>query len=163
MKLNLDLKAISDSELLSAIKRLASEERRIGIEVIHHLREIDARKLFASLGCSSLFVYCTTVLGYSEGGAYRRIAAMRLLRDVPGYEGKLESGSVSVATLSQVQSFLVQEKRQLGKTYSQGEKLDLLSKIEGKSAQQAERVLATISPQLSKEEKARNHFHQWKS
>jgi 5-methylcytosine-specific restriction endonuclease McrA len=150
-----NLKGISDSELLASIKRLAVEERRIGIEVLHHLREIDARKLFASLGFSSLFVYCTNELGYSEGGAYRRISAMRLLRDVPEYESKLQEGAVSVATLSQVQSFLVQEKRQLGKTYSQGEKLDLLSKIEGKSTQQTERVLAIISPQLSREEKAR--------
>src|ERR1700733_9315436 len=98
-----NLKSISDSELLATTKRLATEERRIGIEVLHHLREIDARKLFASLGFSSLFVYCTAELGYSEGGAYRRIAAMRLLREVPEYESKLEDGSMSVATLSQVQ------------------------------------------------------------
>ena len=150
-----NLKLTSDSELLALTKRLASEERRIGIEVLHHLREIDARKLFASLGFSSLFAYCTTELGYSEGGAYRRIAAMRLLRDVPEYEAKLESGEVSVATLSQVQSFLVQEKRQLGKTYSQKEKLELLAQIDGKSSQQTERVLATISPQGAREEKAR--------
>jgi hypothetical protein len=150
-----NLKLISDSELLSLTKRLASEERRIGIEVLHHLREIDARKLFASLGFSSLFVYCTTELGYSEGGAYRRIATMRLLRDVPEYESKLEEGAVSVATLSQVQSFLVQEKRQLGKTYSTKEKLLLLAQVEGKSSQQTERLLATVSPQVARAEKAR--------
>jgi len=150
-----NLKSISDSELLATTKRLATEERRIGIEVLHHLREIDARKLYASLGFSSLFVYCTTELGYSEGGAYRRISAMRLLRDVPEYESKLQDGVVSVATLSQVQSFLVQEKRQLGKTYSPEQKLELLAKVEGKSSQETERTLAAISPQSAREEKAR--------
>jgi hypothetical protein len=134
---------------------LACEEKRIGIEVLHHLREIDARKLFASLGFSSLFLYCTQELKYSEGGAYRRIAATRLLRDVPEYEEKLQSGAVSVATLSQVQSFLVQEKRQQNKTYSKEEKLELLEKVEGMSSQQTERVLATISPQAVRPEKAR--------
>jgi HNH endonuclease len=151
----MNLKSVSDSELLATTKRLATEERRIGIEVLHHLREIDARKLFASLGFSSLFSYCTTELGYSEGGAYRRISAMRLLRDVPEYESKLQSGVVSVATLSQVQSFLVQEKRQLGKTYSSEQKLELLAKVEGKSSQETERTLAAISPQSAREEKSR--------
>jgi hypothetical protein len=149
------LKSISDSDLLSTTKRLASEERRIGIEVLHHLREIDARKLFASLGLSSLFAYCIAELGYSEGGAHRRISAMRLLRDVPEYEVKLERGEVTVATLSQIQSFLVQEKRQFGKNYSTEEKTELLAKVEGKSSHQTERVLATLSPQSAREEKAR--------
>jgi hypothetical protein len=149
------LKSISDSDLLSTTKRLASEERRIGIEVLHHLKEIDARKLFASLGFSSLFAYCITELGYSEGGAHRRISAMRLLRDVPEYEAKLERGEVTVATLSQVQSFLNQEKKQFGKDYSLEEKTELLAKVEGKSFHQTERVLATVSPQSAREEKAR--------
>jgi hypothetical protein len=151
----MNLKSISDSELLVATKQLASEEKRIGIQVLHHLREIDARKLFASLGFSSLFSYCTGELQYSEGGAYRRIASMKLLRDVPEYESKLQEGAVSVATLSQVQSFFVQEKRQLGKTYTPGEKLELLAKVEGKSSQQTERLLAAISPQSAREERAR--------
>jgi hypothetical protein len=151
----MNLKSVSDSELLKATKLLACEEKKIGIEVLHHLREIDARKLFASLGFSSLFLYCTQELKYSEGGAYRRIAAMRLLRDVPEYEEKLQCGAVSVATLSQVQSFLVQEKRQQKKTDSKEEKLELLEKVEGMSSQQTERVLATISPQAVRPEKAR--------
>jgi hypothetical protein len=151
----MNLKSISDSELLVKTKALAHEERRIGLEVLHHLREIDTRKLFASLSYSSLFDYCTMELGYSGGGAYRRISVMRLLRDVPEYETKLQDGAVSVATLSQVQSFIVQEKRQNGKTYTLDEKLELLSKVEGKSSQQTERVLAEISPQAARIEKER--------
>ena len=104
------------------------KKKRIGIEVLHHLREIDARKLFASLGFSSLFLYCTQELKYSEGGAYRRIAAMRLLRDVPEYEEKLQSGAVSVATLSQVQSFLVQEKDNKTKPIQKKRSLSFLKK-----------------------------------
>jgi hypothetical protein len=136
-------------------KRLEQEEKRIGIEVIHHLREVDARKLFASLKYSSLFLYCTEELSYSEGGAQRRISTMRLLRDVPEYESKLKEGAVSVSTLSRVQSFLVQEKRRRKKTYSRDEKLELLGKIEGTSSKQTERVLAIVSPQSARIEKTR--------
>ena len=151
----MNLKSVSDSELLQSTKRLASEEKRIGIEVLHHLREIDSRKLFASLSFSSLFEYCTQELGYSEGGAYRRISAMKLLQDVPEYESKLREGTVSVATLSKVQSFLVQEKRQLGKVYSKDQKLELLKQVEGKSANGTDRVLATLSPEQARAEKER--------
>jgi hypothetical protein len=151
----MNLKSVSDSELLLATKRLASEEKRIGIEVLHHLREIDARKLFASLRFSSLYEYCTEELGYSGGGAHRRISAMKILRDVPEYEPKLRAGVVNVATLSKVQSFLVREKRQLGKTYSKDEKTELLEQIERKSVKETDRILAAISPEQARIEKER--------
>ena len=146
----MNLKHLSDPDLLNQTKRLAREEQRIGIEVLWHLREIESRRLYASLGRSSLFEYVTGELGYAEGSAYRRISAMRLLGECPEYEAKLQAGSATVSTLSQVQSFLIQEKRQLGRTYSKEEKLGLLAQVEGKSHQQTERVLAELSPQISK-------------
>ncbi len=149
----MNLKSVPDAQLLSEAKHLATEERRIGIAVLHHLQEIDSRKLYAALGFSSLFQYCVKELSYSEGGAYRRISAMKLLREVPQYESKLKAGAVTVATLSKVQSFLVQEKRLLGKKYSKDDKLKLLATVEGKSAKQTDRVLATLSPELPKPDK----------
>jgi len=90
------LESLTDTELLSETKRLAHEERRIGIEVIHHLAEVYARKLFAARGYPSLFDYVTRELGYAGGSAHRRIAAMHLLREVPEYEAKRKEGSVTV-------------------------------------------------------------------
>jgi hypothetical protein len=134
----MNLKSISTPELLKATKRLASEEKRIGIEVLHHLREIDARKAFAPIGFSSLFDYCIRELRYAEGSACRRIAAMRLLREIPEYESKLEEGSVNVATLSKAHTFFALERKDTGKEYSKEEKMDVLRQIEGKSVRQAE-------------------------
>jgi hypothetical protein len=151
----MNLQSVPDTELLQRTQHLAREEQRIGIEVIHHLAEINTRKLFASLGYSSLFDYCTRELGYAEASAYRRISAMKLLNSVPEYESKLKEGAITVSNLSQVQSFLKQEERQNGKIYSKPEKLALLSQIEGKSYKQTERILAAISPQCAQPERQR--------
>ena len=39
--------------------------------VLHHLREVERRFLFAELGYSSLFEYCISELKYSAGSAQR--------------------------------------------------------------------------------------------
>jgi hypothetical protein len=151
----MNLKSISDSELRSNTKKLVKKETLIGIEVLWHLREIDARKSFATWGHSNLYVYCMKELKYSRGSAHRRIASMKLLREVPEIETKIESGDLNVSTISQAHSFFNQEERQLGKTYSAEKKKEILSELEGKSSDQTERLLKSKSPELKKREKKR--------
>src|SRR5271154_4506642 len=122
------MKRLSNEFLLSETKRLALEERRVGLEVLHHLREIEDRRLYNEIGYSSLFEYVTRELGYSEGSAQRRISAMRLLRDLPEYEAKLEAGTLNVTNLSLVHTYL--------KGRSKEEKRELVSKLEGQSTAQ---------------------------
>jgi hypothetical protein len=55
------------------VKRLAAGERRATAVLIRSLMELDARRLYLSEGCSSLFTYCTQVLHLSESAAYNRI------------------------------------------------------------------------------------------
>jgi hypothetical protein len=151
----MNLKSVSNSDLLTNTKLLVSNEKKIGIEVLRHLREIDSRKAFAEIGYSSLFDYCIRELQYAEGSAWRRIQAMRLLREIPEYEEKLKDGLVNVATLSKVHTFFSQEKKQEGKKYSKDEKMEVLKKIEGKSSRQTDQVLAAESPKLAKPETKR--------
>ena len=82
----MNLKFLSGSELLARTKSLVAEERRISADVLHHLREIERRRIFAEAGFTSLFAYCVEELRYSEGAAYRRINAMRLLKECPEIE-----------------------------------------------------------------------------
>jgi hypothetical protein len=111
----MNLKSVSDSKLREDTKTLVNEERRIGLAVLHHLKEIDHRRLFAKWGYSSLYVYCQTELKYAGGSAHRRISSMKLLREVPAFEAKLKDGTVNATTLSQVHGFLVKRKDNLGK------------------------------------------------
>lgn len=77
-----NLSILNDDSLLNAIKTLAAHEREVTLEVLHHLREVERRQLFARLGYRSLFEYAVKELLYSEGAAQRRISSMRLLRSL---------------------------------------------------------------------------------
>ncbi len=78
-----------------------------------HLREIEARQLYFSEGCASLFDYAVRGLGYSKGAAFRRIKAMRLCRDEPETLEKIKSGRLSLCAASQLQSFFEKQKKEI--------------------------------------------------
>src|SRR5579885_3555485 len=124
------IQGLNDHELLVKTQALVKEEKRITQLVLDYLQEIDARRLYAKRGFSSLFSFCTEYLGYSESSAQRRISAMRLLRALPEAKEKLEAGSVNLSTLSQLQSFI--KKEQKTKNVSL-EDQRVLSAIENKS------------------------------
>ncbi len=77
------LQEMSDEALVAETKRVAEVERRSMAELLELLIEVERRSLCHSLGCSSLFVYCTRVLGLSEQAAYSRISAARAARRFP--------------------------------------------------------------------------------
>jgi hypothetical protein len=137
---------LSDQQLHCDTKSLASEERRVQLELLHHLLELDRRKLFLSLGFGSLFDYVVKELKYSESSAYRRIQAMRLLRDLPQVEEKLAEGSLTLTAASQLQSLFKKE------DVTENVKLELVTKAENKSSRDVERQIlqfqgATSQPQ----------------
>src|SRR5580700_10207076 len=121
----MNLKSLSSSELLERTKSLVADERRVSSDVLLHLREIERRRLFAEAGFSSLFAYCVEELKYSEGAAYRRINAMRLLRECPEVEESIRDGSLSVSSASEVQRFVNQ------KPCSREEKKKLVESVKG--------------------------------
>lgn len=141
----MNLKAVSDSFLLSHTQELVQKERALTTEILHHLREISSRRLHATLACSSLFDYCTRVLGYSEAQAQRRICAARLLDEIPEIEPRIASGALKLTTLTQAYSYFRNE-RKAGKPLSGREKADVLQKLEHQSSRKTERILIALSP-----------------
>jgi len=142
------LHSLTSSELLQRTRQLALEERRIGIELLHYLLEVDRRRLFAPK-FSSLHEYVARELGYSDGAAHRRISAMRLLRTVPELDLMLREGSVNLSTASQVQNFISAERRITGTPSSPKTALELVNQISGKSARETEALLAARSPRVA--------------
>ena len=122
------IKQLSNEKLLSQTKFLVQKERDVHIQVLHHLAEIDSRKLYFRQGFSSLFDYAVKELGYSEGAAYRRIKAMKLCQDIPKTESRLQTGRLSLSTACQLQVFFEkqakkareQQKQSLSLKTSQG-------------------------------------------
>lgn len=168
---------LTDDSLLRLTKELANREREITLQVLHHLREVERRQLFAKIGYSSLFEYAVKELLYSEGSAQRRISSMRLLRSLEHspslsvntarnevaplragatapsiIEAKIQAGTLALSTLSQAQSFFRQEK-----ITEPQKKIALLEKLEGQSTRAVEKILAGESahPESARRESLR--------
>jgi hypothetical protein len=135
-------KSLSNEALLRNILALVSEERKLTTEVLWHLHEIQVRRLYAERGYGSIFEYAVQALGYSEAAAGRRIAAMRLLVDIPEIEPALKAGTVSLSTLSVIQSFVQRKDEPISKQ----EKRDLVFALQGKSRRECERHLVALDP-----------------
>jgi hypothetical protein len=140
----MNLKNLSDQTLLAKTESLVRQERELLTQILHHLREIDSRRLFSDLGFKSIFEYAVKKLGYSDDQAGRRISAMRLLQEIPEIEDKIESGSLSLTNLSMAQTLFRQEKK-IQRPLAKEEKINLLAQLENKSKREAEKIVLAVS------------------
>ncbi len=89
-----------DSEQLAArIDTLIAEERLHTVDLLAHLAELDRRQLYAPLGHSSFFAYCTDHLRLASSSAYRRTTGARLLAKFPVVAEYRRDGRVCLTTL----------------------------------------------------------------
>ncbi len=137
----MNLKHLTDQQLVVDLKNCAHQERLLLTQVLYHLKEFEVRKLYSALGYASLYDYACTELKYSTDQAYRRIQAMRLLKEIPEISNKIDSGSLSLSNISQVQRFFNETK-----TTTKEEKILVLKKIENKSVREVEKQLLQLSP-----------------
>ncbi|MCB0342625.1 MAG: HNH endonuclease [Pseudobdellovibrionaceae bacterium] len=141
----MQLKYLSDNDLHLHTKDLVRRERELVTKVLHHLAEIERRRLFSAFKCSSLFDYATRLLGYSESQAHRRISAMRMILEVPEVEQKLEEGKLTLTNVAEARKFFRQEEKSLGTKLNCQEKKQVLEKLENKSTRESERTLVALS------------------
>lgn len=135
----MNLKHLTDKQLLNDTKKLAYEVRKTTTILLHHIREVDTRKLFSDLGYQSLFYYVVHELGFAEASAVRRIKAARLLNEMPEIEKKIESGDLTLSNLSKAVDTFQQ------KNITDHElKKDVIAAIENTSARNCEKTLSEI-------------------
>ena len=77
------LAGLPSQQLLARVRELVKRGNALEAELLAHLGEVDARRLYLDEGCSSMFVYCQRVLHFAEGVAYKRIQAARAARRHP--------------------------------------------------------------------------------
>ena len=143
------LKNLSPHELIQHTKRLVETERKTTLEILNYFREIDQRKLYLKWGFSSLFDFVVKELNYDHGAAGRRIAAMRLIHEIPQVEDKIKKGSLSLTTVSQAAYFFkAEEKKSLGPISIENKKT-ILKKMEGSSKRECEKILLALAPENS--------------
>jgi hypothetical protein len=143
----MNLSKLSDQIPLTETKKLAEKERETLISILRHLKEIERRRLFCDLKYPSLFAYAIGELKYSEDQAARRISAMRLLRDLPEIEEKIESGALTLSNLNLAQTLFKREKQE-GNPVTIDAKMKVLFNLENKSAREGRAYVAEINPGL---------------
>ncbi|MCA9522360.1 MAG: HNH endonuclease [Myxococcales bacterium] len=136
--------ALSDDELIGRTRELAQKERRALAELLAHLGEMDARRLYARFAASSLFDYCVRELGFSEPQAFLRIRAARAARRHRRLLGLIASGALHLSGVKLIAPAL------------DGEDAERLIELAcGKTCREIEALLAERQPRPSVAEQIR--------
>jgi hypothetical protein len=99
MNRRMSLTHLSDEALVASLASVCADERRLLARLIQHLVEVEDRRLHLKAACSSMFDFCVRRLGMSEGGAFRRLNAARLVRRFPGMVNAIERGELHLSSL----------------------------------------------------------------
>jgi hypothetical protein len=138
----MDLKRLSNSELHNSFKGAAQSERDSLKNVLLHVIEVDRRQSYFDFNCSSLFLYMTDVMGYSNGPAQRRIDAARLSYEIPQLVETIESGALKLDQVRLMQQSIRQVAKESHKTVTVEQKIQVLNEIVGKSKEESEVIVA---------------------
>lgn len=141
----MELKKINDLELMNYTHRSVQNEREATTVVLHCIREIESRRLFAQRGFSSLIEMLVTEFKFSHAAAGRRIAAKRLMKEIPVLESKVLDGSLTLTQLAQAQCYFNQEKKECRPASTQ-QKAEILHSLENKSSRETESELMKFTP-----------------
>lgn len=137
----MNLQSLTNDSLLDRTEHLCKSERKITHLILWHINEIESRGLFAEKGYSSMFKFLTKHLGYGEGAAWERLHASRLLKKIPVLQEKIETGTLNLTQIANVQKCLNKEARS-GNVLSIGEAVQVLSQIEELNGFETQKVLA---------------------
>ena len=126
---------LSDDELLRRLSELLQKSRCVESELVAHIGEVDARRLYAREAAPSMFAYCTEVLNLSEHEAYLRIAVARASRKHPMLLEMLADGRLALSVIARLAPHLTEATRET-----------VLAQAEGKSKRQIEELVAELAP-----------------
>jgi len=129
------LEVMDSDDLLVVTRELALRASTVEADLISHLGEIDARKLYRDRAFPSMFAYCLCELGFSEDVAYNRIAVARMGRRWPAVLDALRARRVHVAGLRLLEPHLTDENHE-----------EVLEQADGKSKRQIEELVARLAP-----------------
>ena len=130
------LTALTDDELVRRLSELVSLARRVEADLVAHLGEVEARRLYAREAAPSMFVYCTERLHLSEAEAYLRITVARAAREHPVLLTMLRDGRLHLSGIAILLPLLTQENRDT-----------LLPRATHRSRRQIEELVAELRPQ----------------
>jgi 5-methylcytosine-specific restriction endonuclease McrA len=129
------LAAISDDDLLLRLAAILAQSRRVEADLVAHIGEVDARRLYAREAAPSMFEYCTRILHLSEHEAYVRIAVARCCRSYPLALAMLRDGQLHLSGIARLAPHLGPDNAEA-----------LLMRSTHRSKRQIEDLLAETAP-----------------
>ncbi|MGE3758620.1 MAG: HNH endonuclease [Pseudobdellovibrionaceae bacterium] len=147
----MNLKKIESQLLMEQTDDLVTQERDILTNLLHQFREIERRRLFSFYKYKSLHDMLVKRYGFSGDEAYRRIVAMKMLKELPEIEEKINSGEISLTHINLAQSLFRQEEK-LDNVMDREEKLSVIEKISNTTTREASKITLSMSsaPELMK-------------
>lgn len=135
MEAHRPLRSVADDVLLRRLAELTRDSRRVEVDLVAHIGEVDARRLFAREATPSMFVYCTERLHLSEAEAYLRIAAARASREHPELLVMLGDGRLHLSGIARLAPHLTLENRDV-----------VLRRAAHRSKRELEELVAELAP-----------------
>ena len=112
METHYDLHDLSADLLCSSLQRILSCHHQLTADLLAHLAEVDARKLYLDHACSSMFNYLVTRLHMSEPTTYKRLEAARTARRFPVIFELVAAGSLHLTGIVLLAPKLTEENHQ---------------------------------------------------
>ncbi len=103
------LSSVPDRELLQRLAAILRDSRRVETDLIAHIAEVDARRLFLGEACSSMFVYCVERLHLSEPETGLRLVVARASRRHPALLDMLRDGRLHLSGIALLAPHLTDE------------------------------------------------------
>jgi hypothetical protein len=130
------LAGLPSAQLLARVRELVHRGNAFEADLLVHLGEVDARRLYLDEGCSSMFAYCQRVLHFAEGVAYKRIQAARAARRHPEILEAVRRGEVHLTAVGL-----------LAPKLTTSNCADLIQAARHRSADEVRQLLADRDPQ----------------
>ena len=130
-----NVSTLADNDLIERLAALRHNERAVLADVLAHMAEVDARKLYCAYGYASMYDYSVEHLGYAEGAAKKRITTARLARRFPTVLSRLAAGAVHLSGLVVLAAHLTEANH-----------VELLDAAANKSKRQIEAMIAARFP-----------------
>ena len=127
---------LPDQALTGRLLQIRKEERRLLVECLGCLAELDRRKAVLSLGYGSLFSFCTEFLNLTKASAFRRTTAARLLARFPLMADYLADGRLNLTTLVELRDVL-----------DEAHLVEILDRAAGRTEDQVKELVASLRPQ----------------
>jgi 5-methylcytosine-specific restriction endonuclease McrA len=126
---------LSDGTLLRGLAALVARDRANTAQLLAHIAEVDARRLYAPAGFPSMFAYCVHELRLSEQAAFNRIRAARIARQFPAIYAAVTDGRLNLSAVVLLSPYLTAQNAD-----------ELLSAVANLSKSEIERLIATRFP-----------------